>query len=341
MLTDAAPPSEFRVGEALPPAATPLLRDLGLLPRFLAAKHLPSYGNASAWGSDELGFNDFIFDPAGHGHHLDRARFDAMVHDAAAEAGAQVIPGARVVSGTAGEVRLWRSGRQEEVACRWVVDATGRSGAIARARGATRLTADRLLAFWARFGSPRAENDDEDTRTLVESCPEGWWYTALVPSRERVIAFLTDEDLADRGALLSPDGFSAQLSRTAHVQAIVDVHGYRILGRPRGADASSTRLDMFAGPGWVAAGDAALAFDPLSSQGILNALYSGMKAGEALDEALTGDADALDRYAAHLEEIAAAYAANWAAFYAHEDRWPDRPFWRRRAGRDPAGRGSA
>ncbi|HVK67998.1 MAG TPA: FAD-dependent monooxygenase, partial [Polyangium sp.] len=227
MLADAAPPSEFRVGEALPPAVTPLLRDLGVLPRFLAAKHLPSFGTASAWGSDELGFNDFIFDPAGHGHHLDRARFDAMVRDAAAEAGAQVIPRARVMANAAGEVRLVRSGQQEEVTCRWVVDATGRSGAIARARGATRVSADRLLAFWARFG---AEGPDEDARTLVESCPEGWWYTALVPSRERVIAFLTDEDLADREVLLSPDGFSAQLSRTAHVQAIVDAHGYRLLG---------------------------------------------------------------------------------------------------------------
>jgi hypothetical protein len=46
--------------------------------------------------------------------------------------------------------------------------------------------------------------------------------------------------------------------------------------------------------------------------------------------------------AAHLEEIAAAYAANWAAFYAHEDRWPESSLLAQaRAGRDPAGRGSA
>ena len=114
------------------------------------------------------------------------------------------------------------------------------------------------------------------------------------------------------------------------MRAVLERHGYALADRPRGADAGSARLDRFAGDGWLAAGDAAVAFDPLSSQGILTALYTGMKAGQALAAHLTDDSSALDAYAARLEEIHAAYRRNYAHFYAYERRWADRPFWRRR-----------
>ncbi len=44
-------------------------------------------------------------------------------------------------------------------------------------------------------------------------------------------------------------------------------------------DASTSWLDRIAGPGWAATGDAAAAFDPLSSQGIVTALVMGREAG--------------------------------------------------------------
>ena len=42
--------SDFRIGEAAPPAVRPLLRDLGVLDRVLADGHLPCYGNVSVRG---------------------------------------------------------------------------------------------------------------------------------------------------------------------------------------------------------------------------------------------------------------------------------------------------
>ena len=90
-----------RVGEVLPPAARPVLRNLGLLPRVMADDHLTCRANASAWGSDNLGIRDFIFDVQGTGLHLDRARFDASLREAAAAAGADVISGGPRECGTA------------------------------------------------------------------------------------------------------------------------------------------------------------------------------------------------------------------------------------------------
>jgi flavin-dependent dehydrogenase len=84
------------------------------------------------------------------------------------------------------------------------------------------------------------------------------------------------------------------------------------------------------GDGWLAVGDAAFAFDPLSSQGILTSLYTGMKAGEALIEHLSGNSDALANYGYRLAMIYNAYLRNRSTYYRLEERWAERPFWRRR-----------
>jgi flavin-dependent dehydrogenase len=332
LLVDGRPRAAFRIGEALAPAARPLLRDLGVLARVLPDGHLPRHGNVSSWGSPELHASDFIFDPNGHGFSLHRARFDAALLDGAVEAGARLRAGTRVAAaardGNGWKVTLRAPGGDEEVRCDWLVDATGRSAALARQHGAGRVQHDALVAFYARFAPARA--GDRDARTMIESAPGGWWYTALVPGGERVVAWLTDADLADRSALLTEAGFVACLAGSRHISAVLGAPGYTIAARPRGADAGSARLNHFVGDGWIAAGDAALSFDPLSSQGILTALYTGMLAGRALHARLDGDEAALPAYADRLEQIHQAYERNRAAFYGFEARWAELPFWSRR-----------
>src|SRR6185369_6589717 len=175
-----------------------------------------------------------------------------------------------------------------------------------------------------------AADGDADTRTMVESAPDGWWYTALLPCGRRVVAWLTDADLADRTALLSPGGFAARLLESPHVGARLACFGYELQGRPRGSGAGSARLDRFAGDGWLAVGDAALSFDPLSSQGMLNALYTGLRGGQALAAALAGDRAGIAGYAHRLEAVYGTYLRNRLASYAAEARWAGHPFWRRR-----------
>ncbi len=330
LLLDDSPPGSPRVGEALPPAGRPLLRELGVLEPFLADGHLPCHGNLSAWGSPVLHATDFFFDLNGHGWHLDRARFDAALRDAARDAGAEVRAGTRLVAARRDGRGEWLAALAdgEEVGCGWLVDATGRGSAVARRHGAARRHDDTLVAFYARFRPAR--EGDRDGRTLIEAAPDGWWYTALVPSGERVVAFQTDADLADRSALLTADGFTRLVEGTMHVRSALDAFGFAPHGRPRGADAGSARLDRFAGDGWLAAGDAAVSFDPLSSQGIRTALYTGTLAGRALHAHLGGDAAALAGYARRLEEIHGVYLRGRAEYYAFEGRWPDRPFWARR-----------
>ncbi|MFG2693074.1 tryptophan 7-halogenase [Kitasatospora sp. NPDC048407] len=317
------------VGEALPAAARVLLGDLGA-GGVLTAGHLPCLANRSAWGGPRLASTDSVFDPHGHGWHLDRVLFDRQLRECARAQGAHLVAGAVRINGRAGDgswsVELRGAGERRTVRCRWLVDATGRRAALATACGARRRTGDRLVALHLTLGP--ADPADPDTTTTVEAAPDGWWYTAPLPTGRRLLVWYTDADLpaADPG----PPAFAARLAATRHVLELAARHPWPAGAAPRRAPAHTARLADVTGDGWIAAGDAAAAFDPLSSQGILTALYTGLAAGRAVHGRLAGRAGALDAYRAELAAIDAAYLRNHRTHYCAEQRWPDRPFWRRR-----------
>lgn len=103
------------------------------------------------------------------------------------------------------------------------------------------------------------------------------------------------------------------------------------------APAHGALLAPPAGPDWIAVGDAAIALDPLSSQGILTALYTGITGGRALDASMTGDPSPMQEHVSRIASIGAQYEGARAEFYALERRWRDEPFWARRlaAGQRP------
>lgn len=325
---------QVRVGETLPPSVRPLLRQLNVLEEFLAGGHLPAYGTRSAWGSDRLQDNEFIYDPRGCGWHLDRRRFDAMLAREAARRGVSCHTGAKVASSAAGgEGEPWRfriepaGGVPFSLAARFVVDATGRSAAFARARGARRIVFDRMVGVF-RFIALDPGSALEDTYTLVEAQEQGWWYSSLLPERQMVVAFFSDADLVRRSGVKTPERWLELASRTRHTR-----HRLPRAAAPGGPSvyaARSCRLDRFAGDGWLAAGDAAATFDPLSSQGIAKALRTGILGSFAICDWFRGIRSGLEKYSDIMEQELDDYLATWRDFYSREPRWRQEPFWQRR-----------
>lgn len=334
-----------KVGETLVPAGRVVLGDLGVDDRVLGSGHLPCYGSLSAWGSADLHAVDYINDPHGHGWHLDRRLFDRRLRDAARAAGAEVAESTAVrgtarrpdggwtlaLRGGTGPADAPGTGGERTVCCRWVIDATGRAAAIAVRCGARRQVRDRLTALYAPLETdPR----DTDRRSLVESDEDGWWYTAPRPSGGRLVAYFTDADLS--AAQYTARHFHRRLSATRHVSRQAHRHGPPPTPpvAPRRAAAHTAHLDRVYGEGWTAAGDAAIAFDPLSSQGVLTALYTGMSAGLAVDAHLSplhrGADSGLAAYAHKVEATRTAYLRGHRLIHAQEARWIHRTFWARR-----------
>lgn len=305
-------PAAVKIGETLPSVAHTALADLGVDVRTLElAGAARSAGTCTIWGGDDPVMRSALFDPTGGGWHLDRARFESLLQAAAATAGVRLI-NARVCA-----AELERDGL-------WLIDATGRRAELARSLGARRHRADLLVA---RFAMVDRQPDDVDAQTRIEADSGGWWYSAPAADDRRVVAYLTDADLLP-AQLRTATGYAATLSRTAHIRA--GSGPGRCLDGPHGTSANSARLTPVAGPGWVAVGDAALAFDPLSSQGILNALVTGILAADAVDAALDGQLDPLSRYQDTVATVWSTYRSNRLDAYSQERRWPTAPFWRRR-----------
>ncbi len=335
-LVDARGPRPPPPGESLPPGTEDLLEELFGIDAVGLANHRPAYANRSAWGGTGLDRADFMPNPLGRGWHVDRRALDASLLAALRTSGVSVGEDARVArqswTGAAWEVELGGGRDPRPIRTRAIVDATGRASRIARSQGALRRRLDRLVAAFWLVEAPDEAGDD--STTLVEAVPDGWWYTTPVPAGRRAVAYVTDSDLLPARGARATERWTELLALAPHVHETVTQAGCRLRAAPRITDAGTAHLDRHAGPGWVAAGDAAVSFDPLSSQGIATALLMGREAGRAMAAMLThADPEPLVRYSDRYAGILEDHLARREAYYGLERRWARAPFWARRAGR--------
>jgi flavin-dependent dehydrogenase len=340
LVLEARPGPESKVGECLPPSATPLLQKLGLAERLHGSGglHLPSHGNRFAWGSPVPAERHFLFNPYGAGWHLDRRAFEAMLASTAVEAGASWGYGC-TLQDCVWEDGCWKvslASRAEPLEADFVVDATGRPARLARKLGARRVQDDRLVGIAATLAGGGGAAS-RDSFTLVEAVPSGWWYSARLASGHLVVAYMTDSNLVGRSAC-RPAGWRALLEGAELTRRRVAEHGASLDGlgeRLRLLPANSSRLTQIAGDRWLAVGDAAAAFDPLSSHGIGSALGAGFYAAHAIADDLAGQREAPVAYVSLMERAYAEYLRLRHAHYLAEQRWPAEAFWRRRHGESP------
>jgi 2-polyprenyl-6-methoxyphenol hydroxylase-like FAD-dependent oxidoreductase len=194
--------------------------------------------------------------------------------------------------------------------------------------GARQLRYDRLVGAALLLKSRRGEGI-KDSFTLVEAVRSGWWYSARLPDEKLMVVYFTDCDLLDH-KVLKTSGWFALLRETEHTSNRVLEGDYSPLAKPHMLAAHGARLDVVSGERWLAVGDAAAAYDPLSSYGISSALGAGFYAASAIVDFLAGNQDALPAYRRIIEQSYAQYLSLHQDYYALERRWPDELFWRRR-----------
>ena len=314
-----------RVGETLPPLTRQRLTELGVWERFLACGPLQSHGIRTAWESSFPRHQDFIHHPYGCGWHVDRAGFDAMLARAAADAGAALFLSAHVkaCTMTGGQCQLDVGDDKGGVtyAGRVLVDATGRKALLASRQGSQADVADRLIGAvtFCKLSEPAQW-------ALIEAVEEGWWYSAPLPDARMVFAYMTDSDLWNADVWdelmgLAPLTFERAGCRKVPPPSMV-VSAGSLVRRP------------VVGPNWIATGDAALAFDPLSGQGVLKSIETGTRCAAAIARYSAGDLSALSAYDSWVQETYRAYLSERRQFYAGVLRWPSSQFWKRRQSSD-------
>lgn len=169
--------------------------------------------------------------------------------------------------------------------------------------------------------------------TILEAVEYGWWYAARVPDGRIAVAVASDPDILG-ASLRSREQWHKRLMGTRHLAG-------ELTGCPVGATmvthvAPSAVLDRAGGTDWLAVGDAACSYDPLSARGIHAALDDGERAGRLVAARLGGDPAALEEHQAAVATRFADYLVDLGHFYRLEWRWPSAPFWARRRARTAA-----
>src|SRR5262249_12396857 len=231
----------------------------------------------SVWGSHEPVARSHIFSPYGSAFHLDRRAFDEALAIAARDAGADLRLGCSarfITQPSSGYVVQLSTG--ERIRSRLGILATGRVGGSIGLPYVRRYL-DNNIAVAARFSSCRPQLDG---RTVIEAVPGGWFYLAALPSNEFIAGFITSAALITRKRPARLRWWLEAFGRTPLVRNALN--GCRLPATVFVADARASFARSGGGDCWIAVGDARIAPDPLSGQGIIWAIDDASLAMEHL-----------------------------------------------------------
>lgn len=215
-------------------------------------------------------------------------------------------------------------GHTETVQADFLVDATGRASSLAKHFGAARIRQSGQIAVVGFLGCP--PEHDVPHQMVLETTPNGWWYAAPICAGSAVAVFITDNDL-DKGQ--PEEAWQKAFDSSQHVKARFG--GHQLTEKPRRVSADSSLLLPSYGEGWMAVGDAASSFDPLSIYGIGRALLHGANVGAYLVETFAkGEAPNPLKLAEQNGEDFLKETMALTVWYRQVKQWPDSLFWQRR-----------
>lgn len=310
-------PSDTMSGHFIQPAGVSCLRRLGLLDDLQGLSTPPQERMTVDFGPVVLsGRPAAMPDGTATGYAPRRFRFDPMLADAATAAGAELREGTSFLEPLmqGGHVTGLRtatpSGAVEDVPARLVVGADGKRSRVARAVGAATYgehpaTTCTYYAYWEGMDVTEARLFVRDGLFAVAVPCGGTTFLAIAWPRSAFAEVRQDIDGAYRRSAAGVPWLADRLARARQIERYV----------------GTGELDAFfrqaAGPGWALVGDAGHHKDPITAQGMTDALLDAELLAEAIVEGLEGtrplDA-ALDRYGRRRDERARPMHALTAGF---------------------------
>ncbi len=318
-------------GEAIPPNARPLLRQLGLEKLMLAKEHHQYYGNKSCWGSEMLVQEEFMKMLHQHGYLLDRKHFEAQLRALAKRGEGTFYEAYRCRrlsrKGDGFVVTINNGETTQTLSADYLVDATGRKASLCRHLGIATNELDQqfALTLQMQLSTPVAQ------QIYIEATKKGWWYAAPMGKQSLSLMFFTLKELLPP-KLSQVDFLKTQLNASPLMTELTKAAAFdqaAIKLMPAG----TSRLDQPYGHRWLAVGDAAYAYDPISSYGITSGLASGYYGAHALAATIHGDQEALSVYHYLMENAFQAYLQKLHVHYGQEKRWTAEPYWQNRLDR--------
>ena len=259
---------------------------------------------------------------------IDRSSFDRSLWRDLERNGVTVLAGhvrSCTARGDGFEVEaLLRDGAAILLEAGFVVEARGRAapaGGTGRLRGA-----ETVSVLHCRQGPPA------QPRSAVQSHPDGWAWMASMNDGRRYLQLTFD--VAERKL---PSRSRLQAFCEAHLLALESARPFVADSAPLGVVHVRSSTPVLCrnpvGKNWIRVGDAAMAVDPLSGNGVFQALSSAMQAPAVINTMLRHPDDvslAQSFHRARIDALFHRFARIGRDFCLLERQWPDRPFWSRR-----------
>lgn len=315
----------YKVGEStVEISSSYFIRRLGLT-HYLYRQHLPKNGlryffdapdsSAELPAMSEIGTENLPFHPA---FQIDRERLETDLVAMNAESGVIVRTGCKVQgvelgqNGAPHRFETVEEGRKQCWEARWVVDASGRAGLLAKKQELRVPEASHHMgSVWGRFENVLDVDDygpapwrarvRHTSRALstMHFCYDGYWLW-FIPLRNGLVSVgvTGDARMFDKG-MRTEAGFRAFLDRHRAARALladaklVDIGSY--------AQIAYTTKRFFSGERWALVGEAAAAQDPLYSPGmdfiaLANDFITDLVKRDAIGECPDEIADRADLY---------------------------------------------
>jgi len=285
------PPPGPPLAESLTPSCGKVLEQIGVLEAINRAGFVRSTGHTVRWGGTAARVETFAHGE--QGWQVLRTDLDRVLLREAKAAGAIVRGSASVRRVVPNGDGAWRisyeeRGRTRHVTAPWVIDCSGRSGLMSRAKSGRVPTGPRTIAVVGLWDCRPNWALADESHTHVESYPGGWAWSVPVSKTRRQVTVMLDPRRTEvgRGSRL-PSTYQQELAGTTMIGAMIE--RARPIGRPWARDASPYESEPAARGRVLAAGDAASFVDPLSSYGVKKALASAWLAAVVV-HSVVGDA---------------------------------------------------
>ncbi|WDE02169.1 NAD(P)/FAD-dependent oxidoreductase [Thalassomonas actiniarum] len=303
-IIDRGAPDVLKPGECLMADALKIMKRLGLSEDFIAANHRSLQAYHVNWGQQSSYQRHLLTSPAGAGWIVNRQHFDGMLLKHCQQQQVEMFWQNSLQAIARDASGYWQLQlKHPEKLClsaRFVLDASGRARAFTRHLGINSQRLDKMVATSCHIHSV---SELSAATATIASDYQGWWYYAKYSDTRGCLCYFSDGDLP------LPDGPKTLLAQ-ANKQSLLApllADARPMTSTFKRSAAYSSALQNCIGENWLALGDAAASFDPLSSYGMTSALSGAFYASQALKRYFNNQPQYLQTYQQLMQKNFLAY----------------------------------
>lgn len=313
LLLEKAPGPRHHVGESLQPGINPVLKELGVFDEVVKAGFPRKIGAVYIWGKDRKPWENLFKDANNQtltDHEADlktavnasfqvrRSRYDEILLRHAEKSGVEVVRGAQALriiedgQRVAGLVYRVADGKNQERRCEFLADCSGQNGFLSKYRRIRQHHPGlKNVAAFAYFKNARWKfrytGFKYETKIFICSTSCGWFWYIPIDQDLVSVGFVTGSEYVKKNRLGLRELYFSELRKCKEIWPLLK-------DAEQVPDFDGTGQDFFvqndwsyfsvaaSGPGWLAAGDAAVFVDPILSSGTLLAHLGAQRAAYTL-----------------------------------------------------------